>query len=65
MKTTDDDVLPYIFVAHKVVPQANMSLSFANSGDPGSVTLTCDMMVDDDGNMLDLILMEDEEAQGE
>lgn len=64
MKTTDDDVLPYIFVAHKVVPQANMSLSFANSGDPGSVTLTCDMMVDDDGNMLDLILMEDEEAQG-
>lgn len=65
MKTTDDDVLPYIFVAHKVVPQANMSLSFASSGDPGSVTLTCDMMVDDDGNMLDLILMEDEENLGE
>lgn len=65
MKTTDDDVLPYIFKAYKVVPQANMSLSFTNSGDPGTVTLTCDMMVDDDGNMLDLILMEDEATQGE
>ena len=65
MKTTDDDVLPYIFKAYKVVPQANMSLSFTNSGDPGTVTLTCDMMVDDNGNMLDLTLMEDESVQGE
>lgn len=65
MKTTDEDVLPYLFKAYKVVPQANMSLSFANSGDPGTVTLTCDMMVDDDGNMLDLTLLPDEENVGE
>ena len=65
MKTTDEDVLPYLFKAYKVVPQANMSLSFANSGDPGTVTLTCDMMVDDDGNMLDLTLLPDEDEQGE
>ena len=65
MKTTDEDVLPYLFKAYKVIPQANMSLSFANSGDPGTVTLTCDMMVDDDGNMLDLTLLPDEDTQGE
>lgn len=64
MKTTDEDVLPYLFKAYKVVPQANMSLSFASSGDPGTVTLTCDMMVDDDGNMLDLTLLPDEDDQG-
>lgn len=65
MKTTDEDVLPYLFKAYKVVPQANMSLSFASSGDPGTVTLTCDMMVDDDGNMLDLTLLPDEDEPGE
>lgn len=64
MRTTDEDVLPYLFKAYKVVPQANMSLSFASSGDPGTVTLTCDMMVDDDGNMLDLTLLPDEDDQG-
>lgn len=64
MKTTDEDVLPYLFKAYKIVPQANMSLSFASSGDPGTVTLTCDMMVDDDGNMLDLTLLPDEENVG-
>lgn len=65
MKTTDEDVLPYLFKAYKVVPQANMSLSFASSGDPSTVTLTCDMMVDDDGNMLDLTLLPDEDEPGE
>ena len=29
MKTTDDDILPYLFKAYKAVPQSNMSLSFA------------------------------------
>lgn len=60
MKTTDDDVLPYLFKAYKVVPQSNMSLSFANSGDPGTITITCDIMADDDGNMMDLTLLPEE-----
>ena len=65
MKTTDDDILPYRFTAYKAVPQANMTLSFANNGDPGTITITCDLMVDDDSNMLDLTLLPDEESQGE
>lgn len=62
MKTTDDDILPYLFKAYKAVPQANMSLSFANTGDPGTITITCDLLVDDDGNMLDLTLLPEDES---
>lgn len=61
MKTEDDDILPYKIVAYKCTPQSNMSLSFANTGDPGTITITCDLMVDKEGNMLDLILEKGEE----
>lgn len=59
MKTEDDEVLPYHLVAYKVAPQSNMSLSYSNNGDPGSITITCDLMADNDNNMLDLILIEE------
>ena len=59
MKTEEDDILPYRLVAYKCVPQSNMTLSFANSGDPGTVTITCDLMADKDNNILDLILEEE------
>lgn len=59
MKTEDDEVLPYRIIAYKVAPQSNMSLSFSNNGDPGSITITCDLLADGDDNMLDLILIED------
>ncbi|MDE6208461.1 MAG: hypothetical protein K2M73_02170 [Lachnospiraceae bacterium] len=59
MKTEDDEVLPYKLTAYKVAPQSNMSLSFSNNGDPGSITITCDLMSDSDDNMLDLVLIEE------
>lgn len=59
MKTEDDELLPYRLVAYKVAPQSNMSLSFSNNGDPGSITLTCDLMADADDNILDLVLIEE------
>lgn len=59
MKTEDDEVLPYKMTAYKVAPQSNMSLSFSNNGDPGSITITCDLMADGDDNILDLILIEE------
>lgn len=59
MKTEDDEVLPYKLTAYKVAPQSNMSLSFSNNGDPGSITITCDLMADGDDNMLDLVLIEE------
>lgn len=59
MKTDDEQILPYKFVAYKVCPQSTMSLSMSNSGDPAAVTITCDLMVNENNEMLDLIL-EDE-----
>ena len=59
MKTEDDEVLPYKLTAYKVAPQGNLSLSFSNSGDPGSVTITCDLLCDGDDNILDLVLVEE------
>ncbi len=59
MKTEDDEVLPYKITAYKCAPQSNMSLSFSNSGDPGSVTITCDLLADSDDNILDLVLIEE------
>ncbi|MCH5256459.1 MAG: hypothetical protein J1D87_04160 [Lachnospiraceae bacterium] len=60
MKTEDDEVLPYKLTAYKVAPQSNISLSFSNSGDPGSITITCDLMADGDDNILDLVLIEED-----
>lgn len=59
MKTEDDEVLPYRIIAAKCAPQSNMSLSFSNNGDPGSLTITCDLMADQDDNILDLVLIEE------
>lgn len=59
MKTEDDEVLPYKLTAFKVAPQSNMSLSFSNTGDPGTITITCDLLSDQDDNILDLTLIEE------
>ena len=59
MKTEDNEVLPYKMTAYKVAPQSSMSLSFSNNGDPGAITITCDLMADADDNMLDLVLIEE------
>lgn len=59
MKTEDDSILPYKLTAYKVAPQGNLSLSFSNNGDPGSITITCDLMADADDNILDLVLIEE------
>lgn len=59
MKTEDDELLPYKLTAFKCAPQSNMSLSFSNTGDPGTITITCDLLADGDDNILDLVLIEE------
>lgn len=59
MKTEDDELLPYRLVAAKCAPQSNLSLSFSNNGDPGTISIVCDLMADQDDNILDLILIEE------
>lgn len=57
MKTEDDEILPYRLTCYKAAPQGSMSLSFSGTGDPGSVTITCDLLADADDNILDLTLI--------
>ncbi len=59
MKTENDEVLPYRIVAAKCAPQTTMSLSYTNNGEPGAITITCDLLADDEDNILDLILIEE------
>ena len=56
MKTEEDDILPYRMIAYKCVPQSTMSLSFSNNADPATITITCDLLADEQDNILDLIL---------
>lgn len=59
MKSENDEVLPYKFIAYKAAPQSNMTLGMSNNGDPATVTITCDLLVNKDNEMLDLILEEE------
>ena len=59
IKTEDDEALPYKLVAAKCAPQSNLTLSYSNTGDPGTITITCDLLATKDGEMLDLILIEE------
>ncbi len=59
-KSEDDEILPYQLVVYKAQPQTNITLSNSNTGDPVTLTVTCDLMADPDGNMIDLILLDDE-----
>lgn len=55
----DGTVIQYKMTAYKCVPQSNFSLGFSNNGDPASLTITCDLMTDENDNMLDIIMQED------
>lgn len=59
-KSEDDEILPYKMYVYKIAPQNNFSLSFSNSGDPATLSFKADILTDEDGNMLDMILLDDE-----
>lgn len=57
-KTEDDEIVPYRMIAYKAVPQPSFSVDFANDGDPTSLSITFDLLADNDDNVLDLLLEE-------
>jgi hypothetical protein len=61
MKGTDEVQYPYKLIAYKASPQQNFSLGFSSSGDPTTITLTFDLLADDDDNILDMLLLDEEE----
>ena len=51
-KAEDGSIVPYLYIAHKCAPQPTFSLSQANTGDPASLTITCDLLADENDDML-------------
>ena len=59
-KDENDHIVNQYMVAYKAVPQPNFTVSSQNTGDPGTITITYDLLEDSSGNILDLIF-EDEQ----
>ena len=59
-KDEDGVLTPYIITAYKAKPQKSLDLSFSSEGDPASVTITFSVLEDKDGNVIDMVELEDE-----
>lgn len=59
MKAEDDTTYPYRLIVYKASPQQQFNFSFSNNGDPVTLELTFDILSDQDGNMVDMLLMEE------
>lgn len=49
----------FLMICYKALPQPNFDLSFANSGDPSSYTITFDLEADGNKDLIEYILVED------
>ena len=59
-KTEDDVILSQKMIVYKAQPQSNFSVSWSNTGDHATVTITLDLLADKNNNMLDLIFDDSE-----
>ena len=59
-KDEDGALTPFQMTAYKATIQRTFDLSFSSEGDPATVTLTFDLLEDKDGNILDMVEIEDE-----
>lgn len=50
---------PYRMVVYNASPQQTFNFGFANNGDPATITLTFDLLADEDDNIIDLILIDE------
>lgn len=57
-RTEDDKIVAQKLVAYKASAQMEAEWSFSNSGDPASMSITFDLLVDEDGNLLDMLAIE-------
>lgn len=54
-KTENDDIIEAHPIWYKAAPQADFELSWQNTGDPVSLTMTFDVLADENGDMFSLI----------
>ena len=61
-KDENEVLTPYKIILYKAQAQRNFELSQSSEGDPASITMTFDLLEDKDGNFVDMIEIEDDEA---
>lgn len=59
-KNEDGELVPMRITAYKASPQRNLELSFSSSGDIAEVTITCDALANENGDILDMIEITDQ-----
>ena len=59
-KNENGELVPMRITAYKASPQRNLDLSFSSDGDPAEITITCDALIDENGDVLDMIELTDE-----
>lgn len=57
-KTENDDIIEAHPIWYKAAPQGGFELSWQNTGDPVSLTMTFDVLADSEGNIFDMIFPE-------
>ena len=60
-KDENDQFIAKLITAYKAVAQRNLELSFSSEGEPATLTITFDCLEDDEGNVLDIVEIDDEE----
>lgn len=58
-RTEDDQVVAQKMIAYKAAAQMQAEWSFSNSGDPATLSITFDLMADDQDRILDMLTIED------
>lgn len=59
-KSTDDKIVEEHMIAYKAVPQPTFTITNQNTGDPGTLTITYDLLEDDNKNIFDLIFVDED-----
>lgn len=58
-KDESDNIISQHMVVYKAVPQPGFTISNQNTGDPGTITITYDILENENGDMLDLIFVDE------
>ena len=60
-KDENGDLVPMRITCYKGCPQRNLDLSLSSTGDPSEITITMDALMDENGDILDMIEIVDED----
>jgi len=56
--TEDDEGVTMHLTYYKALPQSTIDLAFSNTGDPTSITITCDLLANGSGDIYEMAIVE-------